>query len=45
MFAKFTRLKPANLFKKRLWNRRFPVNFAEALRTYFARKPAGDCFW
>ena len=38
-FAKFTgkhmcqSLKPANLLKKRLWHRCFPVNFANFLRT------------
>ena len=34
-FTKFTgkRPRPANLLKKRLWDRRFPVNFAKFLRT------------
>ena len=37
-FAKFTvklRLRPATLFKKRLWHRCFPVNFEKFLRTSF----------
>ena len=29
------RLRPATLLKKRLWHRRFPVNFAKFLRTPF----------
>ena len=32
-------LRPATLLKKRLWHRRFPVNFAKFLRT-----PVG-CFF
>ena len=28
-------LRPATLFKKRLWHRRFPVNFVKFLRTLF----------
>ena len=28
-------LRPANLLKKRLWHRRFPVNFAKFQRTPF----------
>ena len=31
-------LRPATLFKKRLWHRCFPVNFAEFLRTTFLTK-------
>ena len=40
-------LRPAALlkFKKRLWHRCFPVNFAEFLRTTFYRTPSVDCFW
>ena len=38
-FAKFTAKhlcqRPVNLFKKRLWHRCFPVNFAKLLRTPF----------
>ena len=30
-------LKPATLFKKRLWHRYFPVKFAEFLRTTFSQ--------
>ena len=37
-FTKFTRLKPANLLKKRLYHRCFPVNFVEFLRTSFCQK-------
>ena len=36
--------QPAILFKKKLWHRCFPVNFAEFLRTFFYRTPPGDCF-
>ena len=28
-------LRPANLLKKRLWHRCFPVNFAKFIRTHF----------
>ena len=34
-FNKVTGLRPANLLKKRLWHRRFAVNFAKLLRTPF----------
>ena len=33
VFNKFASLRPATLFKKRLWHRCFPVNFAKFLRT------------
>ena len=32
--------RPATLFKKRLWHRCFPVNFAKFLRALLE-----DCFW
>ena len=32
-FSKVAGFKPATLFKKRLWHRCFPVNFAKVLRT------------
>ena len=35
-------LRPATLFKKRIWQRCFPVNFAKILRTPFS---PGDCFY
>ena len=31
----FLNKRPATLLKKRLWHRRFPVNFAKFLRTPF----------
>ena len=34
----------ANLLKKRLWHRRFPVNFAKYLRTPFLQKASGCLF-
>ena len=34
-FNKITGLSPATLLKKRLWHRRFPVNFAKFVRTPF----------
>ena len=34
-FNKVVDLRPAALFKKRLWHRCFPVNFAKFLRTSF----------
>ena len=34
-FNKVTGLRPATLFKKLLWHRCFPVNFAKFLRTPF----------
>ena len=39
-FNKVADLKPATLFKKRLWHRRFPVDFEKFLRTtFFYRTP------
>ena len=38
-------LRPATLFKKRLWHRCFPVNFAKFLRTPFLLNTSGGCFW
>ena len=35
LFNKVTGLRCANLFKKRVWHRCFPVNFAKFLRTPF----------
>ena len=32
---------PATLLKKRLWHRRFPVNFAKFLRTRFLHATPG----
>ena len=43
-FNKVTGLRPATLFKKILWHRYFPVNFAKFLRTPFYRTPPDDCF-
>ena len=34
-FSKVAGLRPATLFKKRLWHRCFPVNFPKFLRTPF----------
>ena len=34
-FDKVAGLRPANLLKKRLWHRCFPVKFAKILRTHF----------
>ena len=34
-FNKVASLRPATLFKKRLWHRCFPVNFAKFLKTLF----------
>ena len=48
-FAKFTGkhlcLGPVILFKKRLWHRCFPVNFAKFERTPFLLSTFGGCFW
>ena len=41
-FNKVAGLRPATLFKKRIWQRCFPVNFAKILRTPFS---PGDCFY
>ena len=35
LFNKVAGLKPATLLKKRLWWRRFPVNFVKFLKTPF----------
>ena len=43
-FIKVAGLKPANLFKKRLWHMCFTVNFAKFLRTAFYRTTSDDCF-
>ena len=40
-FTKLTGLRPASLLKKRLWHRRFPVNFAKFLRTAFLQDTYG----
>ena len=34
-------LKPANLLKKRLWYRSFPVSFTKVLRTNFLQNTSG----
>ena len=45
-FTKVADLRPATLFKKRLWHRCFPVNFEKFLRTlFFYTTPPGNCFW
>ena len=36
--------KPVTSFKKRLWHRCFPVNFAKFLKTRFSQNTYGDCF-
>ena len=38
----FTGLRPAALFKKRLWHRCFPVNFVKFLRTPFLQNTSGQ---
>ena len=39
-------IKLQTLFKKRLWHRCFPVNFAKFLRTPFLQNTSGRlCFW
>ena len=43
-FNKVAGLRPATLLKKRLWHRRFPVNFPKFLRTPFYRTPCDECF-
>ena len=40
-FVKFIGLRPANLLKKRLWHRCFPVNFTKFLRTPFLQSTSG----
>ena len=37
-------LSPATLFKKRLWHRYFPVNFAKFLRTPFLQNTSSRLF-
>ena len=45
-FNKATDLRPATLFKKKLWRRCFPMNFFEiSINNFFCRTPLGDCFW
>ena len=41
-FTKFTGLRPATLFKKRLLRSSFPVNFAKFLRTPFLYNISGQ---
>ena len=44
-FNKVSGLRPATLLKKRLWHRRFPVNFAKFLRTPpFLQNTSGRLF-
>ena len=40
----FLGFQPATLLKKRLWHKRFSVNFAKVLRTSSERTPLDDCF-
>ena len=40
-FNKVAGLRPANLFKKRLWQRCFPDNFAKFIRTFFLQNTSG----
>ena len=40
-FDKIAGLRPATLFKKRLWYRCFPVNFAKYLITPFSQNTSG----
>ena len=37
-----TGLRPATLFKNRLWHRCFPVNFPKFLRTFFLQNTSGQ---
>ena len=41
VFNKVTGLRPTTLLKKRLWHRRFPVNFAKILKTPFLKNTFG----
>ena len=41
-FNKAEGLRPATFLKKRLWHRRFPVNFAKFLRTPFLTEQAAS---
>ena len=43
-FPKVAGLGSANLIKRRLWHRCFPVNFGKFIRTPFYRTPLADCF-
>ena len=40
-FNKVARLRPADLLKKSLWHRCFPVNLAKFLRTAFSQNTFG----
>ena len=40
----FCKKRPATLLKKRLWHRRFTVNFAKFLRTPFLQNTSGRLF-
>ena len=40
-FSKVAGVRPATLLKKRLWHRRFPMNFAKFLRTPFLWNTTG----
>ena len=44
-FNKVPGLKPANLLKKRLWHRWFPLNFAKILRRPISWNTSGGCFY
>ena len=45
-FNKVAGLRSATLLKKRLWHKRFPVNFAKLLRApFFNWTPLDDCFY
>ena len=44
LFNKVAGLRPATLFKKRLWHRCFPVNFAKFLKHLFLQNFSGGCF-
>ena len=41
IFNKVAGPEPETLFKKRLWHRCFPLNFAKFLRTPFSQKTSG----
>ena len=43
-FNRVADLRPATLFKKRLWYRRFSVNFAKFLKTPIFIEHSGGCF-
>ena len=44
-FNKFARLRPATLWKKRLWLMCFPVNFAKFLRTPYLQNTSRRHCW